>query len=506
MTSLRPYQEGVLTELTDLLRSTAAAKALVVAPTGSGKTIIGAELIRQAAGAKVLFLAHRRELIRQAQSKLAEAGIKPGIMLADVDPDEMADVQVASVQTLWRRRATLPPADLVIVDEAHRSRARTYQSLLARYPRAAVVGLTATPCRTDGRGLGNIFDTMVSCPQVAELIDQGHLVRTKVYAPSTPDLHGVHVRMGDYKEDELAAAVDTPKLVGDIISHWHRLAEHRKTVVFATSVDHAVHIKNEFVKSGVRAAHIDGGTPKPERDGILERLSLGELELVTNCMVLTEGWDQPDVSCLVLARPTKSFGLYRQMVGRGLRPVRGKEFCLVLDHAGTTYQHGFVEEPVYWSLDVDHKARSVAHVNRQAHPDQRLTDCTSCGAVREAGKPCPVCGFQPVRGGRWVDAMDGELCQLHRNGKLEPHEYTPEQREEFQAMLVHIALERGYKLGWVAHKYRERFGNWPLCRSVEPIPPSAEVLAWDRHCRIKFAKRMAKEAHGTDEHVPHPHT
>ena len=160
--------------------------------------------------------------------------------------------------------------------------------------------------------LGNIFNALIECPQVQELIDLGHLVRTKVFAPSKPNLKGVTVRQGDYAEGELADRMDRAELVGDIVTHWHRLADRRKTVVFATSVAHSIHLRDEFLKSGVRAEHIDGSTPKDERDEILNRLSTGEIEIVINCMVLTEGFDCPDIGCIVLARPTKSMGLFRQ--------------------------------------------------------------------------------------------------------------------------------------------------------------------------------------------------
>jgi superfamily II DNA or RNA helicase len=180
----------------------------------------------------------------------------------------------------------------------------------------------------------------------------------------------------------LAERVDRAELVGDIVSHWHRLADRRKTVVFATNVAHSIHLAEEFAKSGTKAAHIDGSTPKDERDQILQRLSGGEIEIVVNCMVLTEGWDQPDVGCIVLARPTKSMGLYRQMVGRGLRPFAGKDHCLVLDHAGATLHHGFVEDPVRWFLAEDKRVESPAQIERRhwCPSGKKL-------AVQDAGSP-----------------------------------------------------------------------------------------------------------------------
>ena len=275
----------------------------------------------------------------------------------------------------------LPPANLVIVDEAHHARARTWRRLIEAYPLARIVGLTATPCRGDGRGLGNTFELLIEGASVAELVAGHWLVQTKVYAPSRPDLTGIQVRRGDYVEDQLAAKVNTAQLVGDIVEHWHKLGECRRTVVFAVNVAHSVHIRNEFRRSGVLAEHIDGSTPLEERNSILKQLATGKIEIVTNCQVLTEGWDCPEVSCIVLARPTKSLGLYRQMTGRTLRPAPGKTDALVLDHAGAVFQHGFVDDPIVWTLDEDERAENQAHSRRGEHHAPALTTCPECHAV-----------------------------------------------------------------------------------------------------------------------------
>src|SRR6478736_2222037 len=229
MTDLHPYQAAVIAEI-------AAAKErrlLLVAPTGSGKTFIATTIIRNAINKHVLFLAHRRELIKQARKHLAKFGVHAGVILAGEPTNRMRGVQVASIQTLHarciRHGQDLPPANIIFIDEAHHAPATTYRTIVARYPDAQIIGMTATPCRRDGRGLGGIFERLIECPQVSELIKLGYLVRTKVYAPSTPDLKGVHTRQGDYVESELAERVDRPELVGDIVSHWHRLADRRPT-------------------------------------------------------------------------------------------------------------------------------------------------------------------------------------------------------------------------------------------------------------------------------------
>jgi DNA repair protein RadD len=221
------------------------------------------------AKACTLFLVHRRELLHQAVAKLSVFGIEAGTILAGEPTDPTAHTQVAAVQTLTARtrRGSMqfPPADLVVLDECHHATAPTWRAVIARYPKAIILGVTATPCRSDGRGLGGIFEEMI-CPQVAELIDNKHLVPTRVYAPNVPDLKGVHTKAGDYALDELAERMDRIGLIGDIVTHWHRLAERRSTVIFATSVAHSIHICEALAESGVKAAHIDGKTPKDERD------------------------------------------------------------------------------------------------------------------------------------------------------------------------------------------------------------------------------------------------
>jgi DNA repair protein RadD len=498
MTLLRPYQLDVIAELR---RAVAAGqqKIICVAPTGAGKTVIAAALIKDAVrdGCSVMVLAHRREIITQTVRKLYDQGIDAGVIQDGFASRIYEPVQVASVQTLWsramqRRSMDLPPADLFIVDECHHAPARTYSKIIAEYPDSILIGLTATPCRGDGRGLGGLFDGIVECPQVTELIGGGHLVRTRVYASVREDVaRGVRTEKGDYVTSALAERMDDDGLVGDIVTHWHRYGERRRTVAFAVNVAHGLHIRNEFEKAGVRAQHIDGATPKPDRDSALARLASGETELITNCMVLTEGWDMPEVGCCILARPTKKMGLYRQMVGRVLRPAPGKGDCIVLDHSGAVYRHGLVEDAVEWTLDSAKVATAPAHAATRSSTGytQRLVECKQCGAVRITGNPCTACGFLPAPPPRDVQVHDGELG-LYRGGRARPGAADPAM---WLGMLTWIQRERGYRHGWVSHKFKEKFGYWP---NVQPAltPPSPEVLSWVRSRIIAYAKTQRRGA------------
>jgi superfamily II DNA or RNA helicase len=474
MTELRAYQIEAL-DAVDRAIAAGRRRLVVVAPTGSGKTIVAAELIKAASdcGVRVLVLQHRREIIRQTSFKLTAYGLGHGIIQAGLVADPEQAVQLASVQTLWSRGMrrdvmAMPAANLLVIDEAHHCPAETYRKIIDEYPGAVLLGLTATPCRSDGGGLGGIFDTIIECPQVAELIAQGYLVKTRVYAPVDPDLKGVRVQAGDYVERELAERMDRANLVGDIVTHWHKFGERRKTVGFACSVAHSQHICAEFLKSGVRAEHVDGSTPKLDRDAALARLASGEIDLITNCMVLTEGWDMPEVGCCILARPTRRMGLYRQMIGRVLRPAIGKTDAIVLDHSGAVFRHGFVEDRVEWRLDPDKRSISPAHVKRLETRgySSRLLECSQCSSLRAPGEKCPHCGFLPQRPPKAVRFRDGELAYVDRNRRTATTAYDVAERARWHGMLAWIAAERGYKAGWVAHKFKDRFGAWAATSSI----------------------------------------
>jgi DNA repair protein RadD len=220
---LRPYQHDIIAEF-DRVRAEGKRRIMLVAPTGAGKTVIAASIIRKQVDnyKDVLVLAHRREIISQISEKLRALHVPHGIIQHGYEPRPLERVQIASVATLHARamrsnRMELPKADLVWVDEGHHCPANTYREIIASYPDATLIGTTATPCRGDGRGLGSIFDIIIQTPQVAALIEQGYLVKSRVYAPAVPDLKGVKVQAGDYNEAQLAERMDRPQLVGDIV-------------------------------------------------------------------------------------------------------------------------------------------------------------------------------------------------------------------------------------------------------------------------------------------------
>ena len=434
--------------------------------------------------------------------------IDHGLIQAGLNADLSYPVQVASVQTLYARamrtdKMPLPAADLVIIDEAHHVRAQTWAKILEQYPNARRLGLTATPCRSDGRGLGNFFDIIVEGPQVAELIEQKHLVPTVYYAPVEPDLKGVKTSQGDYAINELADRMNRPDLVGDIVTNWHKHGQRRKTLLFAVDVAHSIHIRDEFVKADVRAEHIDGSTPKDERDAILARLASGETELVSNCMVLTEGFDLPAIGCIVLARPTKQLGLFRQMAGRGLRPAEAKPNLTLIDHSGAVFRHGLLEDPIQWTLDTDKRAENPTHASRSKTMFSKLLECRQCGALRKGGEACAHCGFLPKRRPEAILFAEGELAEV-RNGKAKAV-HTQADRQRFYQQLMALRLVRNelrvsvgkapLKPAWAAAQFKDRFGAWPPF-DWNSLPPAAavspEIQSWVRSRDIAYARRAAK--------------
>lgn len=488
----RPYQVDGIAAARAILAE-GVRRVLLVLATGGGKTIIAALVALGAVEKRkrVLFVGPRREIIAQAFWKLVEAGIPEascGVVMADgVIPHvhtrepynarrPNAQVQVASIQTLANRR--LPPADVVFVDEAHHATSETWSKVLKHYTDsgAVVVGLTATPCRADGAGLGKWFDRLHVIAGFADLAAQGFLVTPRVFTtPRAPDLSKVKVnRAGEYDQTQVAQVMRDRALVGDVVAHWQRHAEGRTTAVFAANVEHSRELCEAFRAAGITAGHIDGAMETDARDAVLSDLRAGRITVVCNFGVLTEGWDEPRVKCVVLARPTKSLSLFLQMCGRGLRPWQGLS-ALLLDHAGAVHEHGFPSDAREWSLD--------GKVRRKAGVAVRT--CPQCYAALPAGTAvCSECGHVFEIEERSGPAhVEGELVEADAAAARAPKVSMDERIAAYTAILAE-GVARGRKAGWCRHRYRERFGIWPagprlvaLERTHYPRPTLDELAA-----------------------------
>lgn len=497
---LRPYQDTAIENIRKSIRA-GNNHILLVAPTGSGKTVIAAQIVKSATNKnrRVMFLAHRRELIYQCADKLMKFGVDHGIIMAGEELYGAADCQVASIDTLRARciksnRLPLPTADVIIIDEAHRSLAETYLKIIEAYPYAIVIGLTATPIRSDGKGLAHVYDDMVQCPPISGLIRLGHLVQPRTFSPTIPDLTGVKIVRGDYDPVALEAAMNKRSLVGDILSHWHRLASDRPTIVFASGVKHSIHLRDEFIKCGVTAAHIDGDTPLTERMQIITDLEAGKIQVICNYAVLTEGFDLPRLSACILARATKNLGLYLQMAGRTLRPAKNKKDSFIIDHSGNVYEHGYVSDDHDWVLEEGRGLGSTTAERQKKFDEKNPITCTQCMATYTGQLCCPHCGHVPVKSGRHVDTLHGELMELRADKRRSAKKkvWTMEEKQHWYSMLLHYGDMKKFSEGWAAHKYKSKFKVWPRRLREQREEPTPECLSFIRSRNIAYAKMREK--------------
>lgn len=452
---LRDYQERAIEGLRQHIRQ-GCRRLLLVLPTGAGKTSVAAAMIEGAVakGKRVHFWAHRLELITQASQRLAGLGIEHGIIMADhPSRRQWASVHVASVQTLRNRQQVQAP-DLIFLDEAHRARAKTYSEILKRYPNAVVVGLTATPIRTDGKGLGHLFERMVCGPSVAELTSMGYLVPARIFAPSKPDTTGIKLTGGDYNQGQLSMVMDKPTITGDAVAHWLKLGENRQTVAFCVDVNHSKHVRDQFLAAHIPSAHLDGETPTREREGLLADLASGRIRVLCSVGVLTEGWDSPIVSCCLMLRPTKSLGLHLQMCGRVLRPYPGKEDCIVLDHAGNTLRHGMIDDERDWELGKDRKQQQGPAIDLNVNVPKVCPKCFRVyGRTVTLCEPCNYRFFVAKRDG--PRQVDGELRQVAAGERY--RRIPDDKRRDLYLRWAREGAERGWKPTAALMKYQSMF-------------------------------------------------
>jgi len=491
---LRDYQSDAIYKIRVSL-STGHSRPCVQAPTGAGKTVIAADIIKNARvkNKRVMFVVPMLSLIDQTVQRFFQNGITEiGVMQGQHEmTDPRQPVQVCSMQTLMRRE--LPDVDLVIIDEAHVQFKFMHQWLAwEHWKHVPFIGLTATPW---ARGMGKVWDDLIVCTTTAELIDKGVLSPFKVFAPAHPDLTGVKTVRGDYDEKQLAEAMDKGALVADIVSTWLERGEDRPTVCFAVNRVHAKHIQSQFEAANVMAAYMDAFTPMEERLSIVKAFGSGEVKVICNVGVLTTGFDA-DVRCIILARPTKSEILYTQMIGRGLRQAHGKDHCLILDHSDTTIRLGFVTDIHYEELDDGKPKKSKAAQVKEHLPKE----CPKCQFLRPPKvRRCPDCGFEAVAINQ-VEAITGELYELDGNKKVKPKDWTMGMKQQFFSELILYSQLKGYKKGWAAHAYRSRIGTWPANQLLErPADRMSEgTESWIKHRNIAQAKMREKRSFERD--------
>jgi DNA repair protein RadD len=489
MKPLRDYQAKAIEDIRASLKA-GNKRPVLQLPVGAGKTRVAAEIINLALSKRkrAIFTVPRIALVDQTvdaflHEGIAEIGVMQGI-------HEMTDhsrpCQVASVQTLARRKT--PDADIVIIDEAHLGfeSVREWMSDPA-WAKVPFVGLSATPW---AKGMAKHWDDLVLGPSMQSLIDQGHLSPFRIFAPSVPNLAGVKVIGGDYAEKQLSAIMGDAKLIADVVETWLSHGENRPTLCFGVDRAHAKALQSRFQAVGVPAGYVDAFSDEQARRALEMDFRGGRVKVACSVGVLTTGVDWP-VSCVILARPTKSEMLYVQIFGRGLRVNPGYDDCLFLDHSGTSLKLGYPTDIHYDDLD---DGKGPRYISGPKIAEPKL--CNQCKFLKPPKTPiCPNCGHEAKHGPRNVETAMGQLVEL--DAYRRPREklvMTESEKKWFYHELRSFGFQRHFKPKWPAVQYRERFGVWPPrdWDAGPSSPPSQATINWVKSRWIARAKAREK--------------
>jgi superfamily II DNA or RNA helicase len=463
MFSLRPYQTVGVEDIRSAFRGGYQAPLYVLA-TGGGKTVIFSYIGHHAAlkGKRVWVLAHRDELVAQASRSMDEMGIRHGIIRSGLKPKDFRQVQIASVLTLVRRLDTVAAPDLIIVDEADLAMAPCWMKIFAAFPNAKILGVTATPQRLDGRGLGKqaggCFDVLIEGPSVSQLIAEGWLAKPVYFAPpkdQLPDVSQVKSSCGDFKIGQLAGVMNKPNITGNAIEHYRKHIYPDPALVFCVNVQHAKDVAEAFRLDGLRAESIDGKMASGARAEKIFQFGNGGLHILTNCEIATRGTDIPRVVGAIILRPTESLALHRQIMGRVLRLFPGKTRAVILDHVGNVWRHGFAETQIPWTLE---GKKSSKH--QKAEPEVQIRQCPECYAVFPPAPVCPTagCGYVFPAPKEQPKVVAGNLQQVGAADIAKVAVVVPQTAEDCRTLpqLIAFGRARGYKnAGWWARKTLE---------------------------------------------------
>lgn len=466
-----------------------------MSPTGSGKTVIGLNLIQQALvrGKSCVFVCDRTTLINQTSARADSYGLTAhGIIQADHwRKDPRYPFQIASAQTL-ARRGWPEKLDLVVVDEAH-AQLKVWTEFIM-HTNAAVVGLSATPF---SKGLGKLFTNLINAATMHELTQSGVLVPMRVYSCRRPDMTGAQTVGGEWSDT--AAAERGMAIIGDVVSEWARYGENRKTLCFGATVKHCEELCEQFVKAGIMAALFTGHTPDTEREDLLAEFTKPDssLKILISVEALAKGFDVPDVGCIIDCRPLrKSLSTAIQIWGRGLRssPETGKEDCILLDHSGNIIRFAEDYTKVYFDglEKLDDGQKLDSKIRDEPAGDKPVAKCPSCG-FKPFHKRCMSCGYER----EIVPTTEHEAGTMHaitlgRNGTvIDKHALYQ------QCVAYARANSRPEKQkGRAAYLFKDMTGHWPSngwgFSGVPEVPVSKEVLNKIRSLNIRRAKTMIK--------------
>lgn len=433
---LREYQEELIDRVRASYKQGYKAPCIVL-PCGGGKSVIIAEIARRTTekGNNILFLIHRKELQDQIIRTFCRWGV------------DMSLCNVMMVQTAVYRINKLPPPSLIITDENHHCLAASYKKIYDAYPKARRIGMTATPVRLNGDGLGDVNDILIKGVSAKWLIDNHYLAPYDYYAPSVSDLTGIRITHGEYSAADITNALARSTVFGNVIEDYKELAGGRQAVCYCASVRHSQMMAEAFTSAGIDAVHIDGTTPKSARDKVISDFRCGAIDILCNVDLISEGFDVPDCGAAILLRPTKSLTLYIQQSMRCMRYREGKR-AVIIDHVGNYARFGMPDEDRTWSLDKKDKQKKT-----EAEVTVKASMCPSCFAVFPPAPVCPYCGTEMPKRERTLDTDESTELQKIDGFKLDFK--TPDDCKDFKELAAY-GKNHGYKPGWAYYRARER--------------------------------------------------
>ncbi len=464
---LRNYQQHAIDSLRDGFKSGHKHQVLQLC-TGGGKTVIAASIAKSVIdrSGRFWFICDNLELIEQTINVFESFGLDVGVIQGQHEKtDYRKPVQVITAQTITRRWKVIDSnpqwrPSMLMFDEAHVI-FKAHKEMLGMFKEFPVIAITATPW---AKNMGNMYSNLVVGATTPELIAKGYLCNFNAYAPYTPDMSGVKTQAGDYKPDDLDKKVNTKEIVGDVVSTWLRLGENRKTIVFAVNVAHSESIADEFNANGIKAVHIDGYTDKDERKELIKEFKTGDIKILCNCQIATKGFDAPEATCLIIARPTKSLMLHYQIMGRVLRVSPCGLDALILDHAGNISRLGMPDEHIERELCTGEKSDKNEKKKEEIEKEIKAPKPCSVCSFLYSGLKCPQCGNQYFKTPD-VIALEGELKKLVAKDKTPAEKrniaWSGSEKQSFYSAAISYAKQKGYKEGWAAMQYKDYLGVWP---------------------------------------------
>jgi DNA repair protein RadD len=464
-------------------------RPIVAAPTAFGKTILAGSLMKgcQDKGNRGIFICDRVQLIEQTIEKFTAFGIDFGVRQANHElHNPAAQIQIASVQTLAamvsKHKRGLPEFDFAVIDECH-SQYDIIKHIIETYNNIPIIGLSATPY---SKGLGKLYNNLLVPITPRELLSDGYLTPIKYYG-------GVHVDRSElgsvdpntFRPADLEAATerDSDRLTGDIIKNWIKWGENFQTIAFSPSQNHSKYLVERFRSEGISAEHIDCYTPPEERQELIDAHNAGEFYILSCSRLLNTGYDAPTVRCLIDCFPTKSLTTYVQRLGRITRTADGKDYSIYLDHAGNFDSFGYAEDIVPESLCMGKKTKAERELTREKK-EPKTSDCPQCHQ-RMVGMRCMACGYQIPMRAPLED--DGTMLKEIVGGTEANRKQTREQKAEFLAQALGYAITKGYKPGWAAMQYQDKYGVFPDMK-VEALAPGKAITSWVQYKAIVRSK------------------